>query len=81
MKATAVFLVFFLMITPKFRAVLDVWLGDGQKWLTAWAPLSYMIVAAAIAAPFAVMFLMASWPKPVEPENPLARYKHEDVIE
>jgi hypothetical protein len=81
MKATAAFLIFFLMITPKSRALLTGWMGDAGNWITAWAPLSYIVVALVIAAPIAAILLMVKWPKPVEPENPLARYKHEDVVD
>jgi hypothetical protein len=38
-------------------------------------------VALVIAAPIAALVLMVKWPKPVEPENPLARYKAEDVVD
>jgi hypothetical protein len=81
MKATAAFLIFFLLIAPKSRALLTGWMTDAGNWVVAWAPLSYIIVALVIAAPIAAMLLMVKWPKPVEPENPLARYKHEDVVE
>jgi hypothetical protein len=81
MKATAAFLVAFLMIAPKTRALLSGWMGDAGNWVIAWAPFSYIIVACVIVAPVAALLLMMKWPKPVEPENPLARYKHEDVVE
>jgi hypothetical protein len=81
MKATFAFLIFFLLIAPKSRALLGVWMGDAQNWMVAWAPVSYAIVAILVAAPIVSLILMMKWPKPVEPENPLARYKQEDVCE
>jgi hypothetical protein len=81
MKATFAFLVVFLLIAPKSRALLSGWMGDAGNWLTAWAPLSYILVALVIAAPIAALVLMVKWPKPLEPENPLARYKAEDVVD
>lgn len=81
MKATAAFLIFFLLIAPKTRTLLTGWMGDGADWLTKWAPFSYLIVALLLVAPIAALILMVKWPKPVEPENPLARYKHEDVLD
>jgi hypothetical protein len=81
MKATAAFLIAFLMIAPKSRALIEKWMGSAGEWVTAWAPLSYLIVGLVIAAPVMALLLMIKWPKPVEPENPLARYKHEDVVE
>jgi hypothetical protein len=81
MKATAAFLIFFLLITPKCRALLAGWMGDAGNWIVAWAPISYLIVALVAMAAIAALLLMVKWPKPVEPENPLARYKSEDVVE
>jgi hypothetical protein len=81
MKATGAFVIVFLLITPQSRALIQTWMGGAGNWVTAWAPLSYLIVGFVIAAPVAALLLMMKWPKPVEPENPLARYKHEDVVE
>jgi hypothetical protein len=38
-------------------------------------------MALLILAPLFAMVLMMRWPKPVEPENPMSKYKHEDVVE
>ncbi len=54
---------------------------DAENWTVAWAPLSYIIIAFLLMAPIASLLIMTRWPKPVEPENPLAKYKHEDVCE
>jgi hypothetical protein len=81
MKATAAFLIFFLLIAPKSRALLFGWVGDGATWVTAWAPVSYVIIGLVVAAPLAAVLLMMKGPKRVEPQNPLARYKHEDVLD
>jgi len=81
MKATAAFLIFFLLIAPKSRALLTGWMGDAGNWVVNWAPLSYLVVLLVIMAPIAAALLMIKWPKPAEPENPLSRYKHEDVME
>lgn len=81
MKATFAFAVFFVLIAPKSRAILTGWLGDDGNWVTSWAPMSYFIIALAIMAPLAAAVLMVKWPKVPEPENPLARYKYDDVVE
>jgi len=81
MKATAAFTIFFLLIAPKSRALITGWMGDAGNWVVNWAPLSYLVVMLVIMAPLVAAILMIKWPKPVEPENPLARYKHEDVLE
>lgn len=81
MKSTFAFLVFFLLIAPKSRALLTGWMNDAGMWATAWAPFSYLIIALLIAAPVAAMLLMMKWPKTEEPVNPMAKYRHEDVLE
>jgi hypothetical protein len=81
MKATALFVIFFLMIAPKSRALIELWTADAGKWFVAWAPFSFIILALAIAAPIAALMLMVKWPKVQEPENPLAKYKNDEVLE
>ena len=81
MKGTVAFTILILLIAPKTRAMLAGWMDGAQNWTVAWAPFSYLIIAFLIMAPLAAMVLMVKWPKPVEPENPLAKYKHEDVCE
>lgn len=81
MKATAAFVIFFLMIAPKTRALLTGWMSQAGDWVVHWAPLSYLVIALILAAPLAAAMLMIKWPKTVEPENPLSRYKQEDVLD
>lgn len=81
MKATAAFAVFFILINPKAKALLGTWMGDAGNWIGAWAPFSYLVIALAIMAPVAAFLLMLKWPTVQEPENPLARYKYDDVVE
>jgi len=49
-------------------------------WLHAWAPVSYLLIALVLAAPIASLKIMHSWPKHVEPEDPMARYRHADDV-
>lgn len=82
MKGTIAFIVFFLLIAPKSRAMLAAWVEDAGKWVIVWAPLSFIVIAIVLAASIAAAVLMVKWPKVEEPENPLARYKAaEDVLE
>jgi len=79
MLGAVLFLLFFILIAPASRALLGQWLSQAGTWTAAWAPFSYIILLLLLAAPFVSFFLMHHWPKTPEPENPLARYKHEDV--
>jgi hypothetical protein len=81
MKATVAFIVMFLLIGEKSRALLTLWVTDAGKWMVAWAPFSFIILALVIAAPIASLMLMVKWPKVPEPENPLAKYKNDEVLE
>ena len=77
MKGAIVFAVAMLMIGPTTRALLSGRLGAFGDWLGAWAPFSYLIVALVLAAPIYAIQMMLSWPKHVEPENPMAKYVRE----
>jgi hypothetical protein len=77
MKGAIVFAVAMLMIGPTTRALLSGRLGAFGDWLGAWAPFSYLIVALVLAAPIYAIQMMLSWPKPAEPENPMAKYLRE----
>jgi len=76
-KPTILFTVAMLMLLPATNAVLTGRLGTFGAWLGAWAPFSYLIVALVLAAPVAAIQMMLSWPKHVEPENPMAKYRRE----
>jgi Na+/phosphate symporter len=79
MLGAALFLIFFILIAPASRALVTRWLSEAGAWAVAWAPLSYIVLLMLIAAPFVSFYLMSRWPKIPDPENPLARYKQEDV--
>ena len=82
MLGPIIFLVFFLLIAPKTRAMISGMLGNSGDWITHYAPFSYVVLALLVVAGFVSMNLMVKWPKTPEPDNPLARYKNgEDVIE
>ena len=80
MWAAAAFLLAFLLLAPKSRALLGAWLGDAGKWMAAWAPFSYVIVLVVLLAPIVSFVMMARWPHHVEPPNPMSRYKQDDVM-
>ena len=80
MKATAGFLVVFLLIAPKSRLLISTWISDAGKWIDHWAPFSYLILGLLLVAPVASALLMLRWPETPEPENPLSKYKYDDVV-
>lgn len=81
MLGPILFLVFFLMIAPASRTMILGWLSDAGKWTFAWAPFSYILILLLIVAPFVSYYLMLRWPKPPEPDNPLARFKRGEDID
>ena len=81
MTGAILFLILFLLIAPKTRAIIMGMLGHSGDWLNQYAPFSYAILALIGFAGVISLALMVRWPKVPEPENPLARYKAEDVME
>jgi len=81
MLGAVLFLVLFILIAPPSRALLGQWLAHAALWTSAWAPFSYILLLLLFVAPFVSFLLMRRWPKVPEPENPLARYKNDDVLD
>jgi hypothetical protein len=75
------FVLFFVMLMPQSQAFLLASATSAGAWITAWAPFSYLLLLILLAAPFAGMHLIRSWPKAVEPENPMAKYRKEAPFE
>jgi len=74
----------FLVISAKSSGAMGVRMNQTLAWLHAWAPFSYLLVLIVLAAPIVSFKIMRSWPKYVEPEDPMARYRHgadNDVLE
>ncbi|SPE39866.1 conserved hypothetical protein [Candidatus Sulfopaludibacter sp. SbA3] len=76
-----IFLVFFILVAPKTRHLLTGMVGQSGDWISNWAPFSYIILAFVVVAGVFSLYLMTHWPKVAEPENPMARYKNDDVLE
>ena len=79
MLGAVLFLVMFILIAPATRNMLLGMLGDSGSWIVRWAPFSYILVAFVAVAGIFSLYLMTHWPKTPEPDNPLARYKHDDL--
>jgi hypothetical protein len=80
MLATLAFLVVFLLLAPSTRAIIMASVSGAVHWLNEWSPISWVILGILMAAPVVSYLLMARWPKPEEPENPLKKYKQDDVL-
>ena len=81
MLGAGLFLLLFLLIAPQTRKVITGMFGQSGDWITNWAPFSYMILAGLAVAGLVSMYLMTRWPKTPEPENPLAKYKRDDLAD
>ena len=66
---------------PSTRTMLEHSLTGTGDWLAKYAPFSYLLLAAVLIVPLIATIVVMSKPNPPEPENPLARYKAEDVLE
>ena len=66
----------FLVISAKATGALGERVNQTLAWLHAWAPFSYVLILIVLAAPVVSFKIMHSWPKHVEPEDPMARYRH-----
>jgi hypothetical protein len=75
------FLLMFLMIGSGSRKLMTGVFAGASDWITKYAPLSYAILAVIVVVPIVATIVVMKWPPPPEPEDPLARYKHEDVME
>jgi len=77
------FALMFYVITSKSNGSMGQRMDATFTWLHAWAPFSYLIILIVLAAPVVSMKIVASWPKQQEPEDPMAKYRHnsDDVME
>ncbi len=81
MWGAGLFLVFFLLIAPKTRAAITGMLGQSGDWISNTAPFSYIVLATLFVAGLVSLALMVRWPKTPEPDNPLAKYKRDDLAD
>lgn len=81
MTGAVLFLVFFLLIAPKTRGIIMGMMGQSGDWISHYAPFSYLVLTLVAAAGFLALTLMVRWPKIPEPENPLAKYKRDDLAD
>ena len=73
------FALMFILITPASRAMLVAAVTSTAEWSAKWAPVSYILLAILLAAPVVAIVLIRTWPKHVEPENPMAKYRRDPL--
>lgn len=71
------FMMIFVLLAPQSRAFLGSLAVGAGSFMSAWAPFSYLIVLILMAAMFAGIYVIHSWPARVDPENPMAKYRRE----
>jgi hypothetical protein len=81
MLGAILFLVFFLLIAPQTRGMITGMLGQSGDWISNYAPFSYIVLTLLAVAGIFSLQLMVSWPKTPEPENPLAKYKRDELAD
>lgn len=79
MFAVLAFLFIFVLMMPQIRGPLFERLGGAGEWIGKWAPFSYIVLALLLAATIAALVIMIKWPAPPPPEDPLAKYKKQDL--
>ncbi|MGA2146851.1 MAG: hypothetical protein ABSH49_18020 [Bryobacteraceae bacterium] len=79
MWAALAFLFIFVLMMPQIRVPLFERLGGAGDWIGKWAPFSYIVLALFLAATIAALVIMIKWPAPPKPEDPLAKYKKQDI--
>jgi hypothetical protein len=71
------FILFFIGITPQTRHFVVGAAAGTAAWIVDWAPISYILLLILVAAPFAGMYIVHTWPQRVDEENPMAKYRRE----
>lgn len=75
------FMLVFILLAPQPRAFLEKLSVSVGASMTAWAPFSYLLLMVLIAALLAGFWIIQSWPKHVEPESPMAKYRRDQPLE
>ena len=72
----------FVGLNVQAGGAVAVKLNSTVEWMHAWAPFSYILLAIVLVSPMISLHLMASWPRHIEPESPMARFRRgDDVME
>jgi hypothetical protein len=77
------FALIFLVMSAQSTGAFGQHVNATFEWIHSWAPFSYILITIILASPLIMLKIMHSWPKHVEPEDPMRKYRHDtsDVIE
>jgi hypothetical protein len=67
----------FVAMNAMATGSLQARLEQTMAWIHGWAPFSYIIILLILLSPLLMLKIMNSWPKRVEPEDPMAKYRRE----
>ena len=79
-KVSLIFLLF-VAITPQSQTFMIKVYNQSSQEMAQWAPFSYIVLVTLVAALFGSIVLVKTWPERVEPESPMAKYRHEAPFE
>jgi hypothetical protein len=78
---TALLTLVFILLAPQSRAILTSAAVRSGDWIERWAPYSYLVLVAGFVVPLIAVLIVFKWPTARPIENPMARYKGNDVLE
>ena len=67
----------FVVMSAQQTGSLQARMTNTWAWIHNWAPYSYVLIAFLMLAPAVMVHLMHTWPKYVEPDDPMAKYRRE----
>jgi len=73
----ALFGLMFVVMTAVGNGSLPARVAHTAAWIHGWAPLSYVLILILLVSPVISMQIVMKWPKYVEPEDPMAKYRRE----
>ena len=78
---TVLFALLFILLSPQSRAILTGGATSAGDWIERFAPYSYLVLVAGLLVPLIAVLIVFKWPTARPIENPMARYKGNDVLE
>jgi hypothetical protein len=80
MLYTVLFALLLMMIAPSARARLGAAMSASLDWISRYQPFSSVLILALIGAGAVAVVMVRNAPERVEPPNPMAKYRDEEVL-